>query len=212
MRAITIAITGASGSIYGFKALGFLLSEGYTVDLIFSETANKVISIELGLNLEFNSVQKNKKTIVEYLSESLPKGVNKLNAEKLNLWEVDNLAAKVASGSYRNEGMIIIPCSMGTIGRIANGTSEDLISRCADVCLKEKSKLVIVPRETPFNSIHLRNMLTISESGGMIVPAMPAFYHKPKSMDDLVNFVVGKTLDAFGVDNQLFTRWLEKNS
>ncbi|MDX1921382.1 MAG: flavin prenyltransferase UbiX [Candidatus Caenarcaniphilales bacterium] len=206
MKPITIAITGASGSIYGFRTLEFLLSQGYTVDLVFSETAIKVVQLELGLNLCVDSPTKNKQEIQTYLQN---KNIG-FDCKNLNIWSADNLAASVSSGSYQSEGMIIIPCSMGALGRIANGTSEDLVSRCADVCLKERKKLVIVPRETPFSNIHLENMLKLSKAGAILVPAMPAFYHSPQTIDDLVNFVVGKTLDVFGLDNELFKRWMSK--
>jgi 4-hydroxy-3-polyprenylbenzoate decarboxylase len=206
-KPITVAMTGASGSIYGLRLLEFLLTNDYLVDVILSETACKVAQIEADVVLDYNSPAQNKVSLSNYfLEKSLPQG----KLEKLKIWSSENLAAIVASGSYRSQGMIIIPSSMGAIGRIANGTSQDLIARCADVCLKERSKLVIVARETPFNLIHLQNMLTITQAGGVIVPAMPAFYHQPKTIDDLVNFVVGKTLDVFGVDNSLFQRWLSK--
>jgi flavin prenyltransferase len=199
---ITLAITGASGSIYGLKSLEFLLASNFSVELILSATALKVIKIELGLDLSSKNAEQ--KSSLEVYFKQVNADVSLSN---LNIWSVDNLAASISSGSYRNQGMIIIPCSMGAIGRIANGTSEDLIARSADVCLKERKKLVIVPRETPLNSIHLENMLKLSREGAHIVPAMPAFYNQPKSIDDLVSFVVGKAMDCFGVENQIFKRW-----
>lgn len=201
-KPITVAITGASGFIYGLRLLEFLLSQDFTVDLVLSKTAHKVAKLESSLNLVEEKQSENKKLILDNLN---------LNTNKnLNLWSENNLAASISSGSYRSQGMIIIPCSMGAIGRIANGISDDLIARCADVCLKEKNKLILVARETPLNTIHLQNMLNLSQLGAIILPAMPAFYHQPKTIDDLINFVVGKALDSFGIDHELFNRWMSK--
>ena len=211
-KPITVAITGASGSIYGIRLIEFLVSQGYLIDLILSQTACKVVQMEMGINFKYESPKENKENLISYL---VNQNSNSMSESKLKdlirTWSAENLAASVSSGSYRSQGMIIIPCSMGTVGRIANGISSDLISRCADVCLKERNKLIVVARETPFHAIHLQNMLTITQAGGVILPAMPAFYHEPKTIDDLVNFVVGKTLDIFGIDNDLFKRWMTKN-
>lgn len=148
-KPITIAITGASGSIYALRILEVLLSQNFFINLICSETAFKVAKLEL--NFDFACKENLKKHFGEFF-------------QNLNLCSASNLAAQVSSGSFPSQGMIIIPCSMGALGRIANGTSNDLIARSADVCLKEKLKLVMVLRETPFNSIHLQNMLTISQA------------------------------------------------
>ncbi len=125
----------------------------------------------------------------------------------LNLWSPENVAASISSGSYKTQGMIIAPCSMGTIANIAAGTSNNLIARAADVVLKERRKLVLLARETPLNTIHLRNMLTLSEMGAAVVPAAPGFYHKPQSIQDQINFVLGKALDVLGIENEMFLRW-----
>jgi flavin prenyltransferase len=204
---LTIAVTGASGSIYGIRLVEFLLANSFQVDLIFSETACKVVQLELGIGLIYDAPKQNKEALSLYFKN---KDLSKNAFDNLQIWSAENLAAGVSSGSYRSAGMIIIPCSMGTIGRIASGTSSDLIARCADVCLKERNKLVLVARETPLSIIHLRNMLTVSEAGAIIVPAMPAFYHNPTTIQELVNFVVGKTLDVFGIDNAMFARWMNK--
>ncbi len=211
-KPITVAITGASGSIYGIRLIEFLVSQGYLIDLILSQTACKVVQMEIGINFKYESPKENKENLISYLvnQNSNAKSESQLK-DLIRTWSAENLAASVSSGSYRSQGMIIIPCSMGTVGRIANGISSDLISRCADVCIKERNKLIVVARETPFHAIHLQNMLTITQAGGVILPAMPAFYHEPKTIDDLVNFVVGKTLDIFGIDNDLFKRWMTKN-
>ena len=198
---ITVAITGASGFIYGLRLLQFLLNENFLVDLILSKTAFKVSQLESNLNLPADNLIESKKQILNYL--------NLINNKSLNLWSESNLAASISSGSYRSQGMIIIPCSMGCLGRIANGISDDLITRSADVCLKERNKLILVARETPLNTSHLQNMLTLSQLGAIILPAMPAFYQQPKTINDLIDFVVGKTLDSFGIEHKLFNRWTD---
>ncbi|MDX1917796.1 MAG: flavin prenyltransferase UbiX [Candidatus Caenarcaniphilales bacterium] len=201
-QTITLAITGASGSIYGMHALKFLLEHDYQVDLVLSETARKVMQLELDLDVTDADAAQTRKSVLKHIEWADEQN-------KLRLWHPDNLAARVSSGSYRTSGMLIMPCSMGAVGRIASGTSQDLIARCADVCLKERFKLVLVVREMPFNLIHLQNMLTLAQAGAIIAPAMPAFYHRPKTMNELIGFVVGKALDVFGIDNQLFERWLQ---
>ncbi len=132
---------------------------------------------------------------------------NSASADNLTIWSPENVAASISSGSYKTQGMIIAPCSMGTIANIAAGTSNNLIARAADVVLKERRKLVLLARETPLNTIHLRNMLTLSEMGAVVVPAAPGFYHKPQSIQDQINFVLGKALDVLGIENEMFLRW-----
>ena len=129
------------------------------------------------------------------------------NNDSLSLWAADDITASIASGSYKSQGMIIAPCSMGTIANTAAGTSNNLITRAADVCLKERRRLVLVARETPLSSIHLANMLKLSEMGAVVLPAAPGFYQKPQTIDDMVQFVVGKTLDVFKIENNSFNRW-----
>lgn len=186
---IVLGITGASGAIYGMTILKFLLENNYRVDLVLSSNAPKVFEAELDCNIA---------TLLAMTK----------NKNNLQVWDHTNVAASISSGSYKTQGMIIAPCSMGTIGNIAAGTSNNLISRAADVCLKERRKLILVARETPLNSIHLRNMLTLSEAGAVVMPAAPGFYHKPQSIEDQVNFIVGKTLDVLGIDNESFNRWI----
>lgn len=204
-KPIILAITGASGSIYGIKLLEFLLANDYSVELIISDNAIKVIQVELGWNLDSSSSRKLKSSILSFLNLDYKKVF-------LNLWGLDNIAAAVSSGSYKTQGMIIAPCSMGTLANINAGTSNNLIARAADVCIKEKRRVVLVARETPLSSIHLRNMYELSQAGVTVLPAAPGFYHKPESIDELVNQIIGKTLDQFEIDNELFKRWTQSRN
>jgi len=199
---VVIGITGASGAIYGVNLVKFFLDNGRRIELIISDNAVKVFKLELKLALSSSSPQENKKNLLDFLGIS-----NESQKSLLDIWHQDNVAACVSSGSYKTQGMIIAPCSMGTIANIANGTSNNLIARAADVILKERRKLVLLAREAPFNTIHLRNMLSLSEMGAIVVPASPGFYHQPLTLQDQIDFVIGKTLDVFGVENELFKRW-----
>lgn len=192
-----VAITGASGSIYGLRLVDELLKKGGDVNLIISPSGFLVIEQELGLRLG-----KSKKEIEAGLKKYFKKSSGHLKYHPHN-----NLLSPLASGSSLKKDMIICPCSMGTLARIAAGISGNLIERTADVALKEKGRLIIVPRETPLNQIHLENMIKLCKMGVHIIPAMPAFYHKPKTIGDMVDFVVGKTLDAMGIENKLYKRW-----
>ncbi len=195
---ITVAITGASGTIYGQRTLQLLAESGVvkTINLILSATVPTVAQIELGVNLK----ELNQHKINEWLG--LPK-----DSTIIRYWRNENLAAKPASGSNKQIGMIIVPCSMGTLGAIASGAGTNLIHRSADVALKEGRKLVIVPRETPFNTIHLENMVRLANCGARILPASPSFYHKPKTIDDLVNHLVYRILDQFDIPHTNKTQW-----
>ena len=214
-KPIILAITGASGAQYGLSLLEFLLESNFKVDLIISENALTVAKLEMELDWTGLNAQELKFRLLNYLFiEKRNKAQNKLSEERieglkknLNLWQEENIAAAIASGSYRVGGMIISPCSMGTLAHIAMGTSHNLISRAADVMLKERKKLILVVRETPFSTIHLKNMLSLSEAGAVILPAIPAFYHKPQTIQDQIDFISGKTLDSFGIDSDLFKRW-----
>ncbi|WP_332630093.1 UbiX family flavin prenyltransferase [Halalkalibacter flavus] len=192
----TVGITGASGAIYGVRLVQQLLSESYKVHLILTEAAWRVFQEELLLNTE------ERDSVIQDLFGNY--------GGELHTHHLHDYGAPIASGSYQNDGMIIIPCSMGTLSGIAHGASGNLLERTADVMLKEGRKLVLVPRETPLNQLHLENMLRVSKVGAKILPAMPGFYHLPKTMDDLVNFLVGKALDSLGVEHELFTRWGEE--
>lgn len=203
---ITVAISGASGTVYGIRILQFLLENSYKVDFVISESASKVAKEEISLDLSLNPHLLKEQVLSYFTVQSN----NKINGAFLNVWAHNDISASISSGSYRSLGMIIVPASMGTIGAIACGTSDNLITRAADVCLKERKKLVLVPREMPFSSIHLENLLKLSKTGAIIAPACPGFYHNPKELTDVVDFVAGKVLDLFGIDHNLFKRWKEE--
>jgi flavin prenyltransferase len=196
---LTVAITGASGTIYAHRTLIQLAKSSAvkTINLIMSGTAGIVAQVETGTNALREPTQ-------EKLNEwiGLPP-----DSRLIRYWRLDNLAAKPASGSNKQAGMIIVPCSMGTLGAIASGAGTNLIHRAADVCLKEGRKLVIVPRETPFNAIHLENMLKLSHAGARILPASPGFYHKPASIEELVDHLVFRILDQFDIEHSRQTQW-----
>jgi len=195
---LTLAITGASGTIYARRTLQLLAQSGRveTINLIMSNVVPTVAQVELGVNLR----EPTEKKINEWLG--LPK-----NSKKIRLWRLDNLAAKPSSGSNKQAGMIIVPCSMGTLGAIASGAGTNLIHRAADVTLKEGRKLVVVPRETPFSRIHLENMLRLSQAGARILPASPGFYHKPQTIDDLIEHLCYRILDQFDIPHSSKSQW-----
>ncbi len=199
---IVLGMSGASGAVYGLRLLKFLLSNNYQVEFTLSANALIVIKEELGIEFELDDLSNSILTKLEL----------KEFTHNFRLHSVKNIAASISSGSYKTQGMIVAPCSMGTIANIAAGTSHNLISRAADVTLKERRKLILLVREAPYSTIHLRNMLSLSELGAVIVPASPGFYHNPKSIDDQINFVLGKALDVMGIDNSLFKRWQENNN
>lgn len=194
---LIVAITGASGTLYARRLLEVLLRVGQPVELIVSRNARLVAQQELDWQLPVEP-----KALARAVAESVGG-----SPELLRAHGDGNIAATIASGSYQVRGMVIVPCSMATVGGIANGISRNLIERAADVCLKERTPLVIVPRETPLSSIHLRNLLTLSEAGARILPAMPGYYHRPESIDDLVDHLVGKIMDQVGLPHALFQRW-----
>lgn len=195
---LTVAITGASGTIYAQRTLALLAVSGAveTINLIMSDTAATVAQVELGVNLKESSAEK----FNEWLG--LDSG-----SKLIRYWRLDNLAAKPSSGSNRQAGMIIVPCSMATLGSIASGAGTNLIHRAADVCLKEGRKLVLVPRETPYNAIHLENMLRLARAGARILPASPGFYHRPKTIDDLVEHLCFRILDQFDIPHSKKLQW-----
>jgi 4-hydroxy-3-polyprenylbenzoate decarboxylase len=179
-------MTGASGAIYGKRLLEVLRNKEIETHLVISKAAEKVIEHELETGKE--------------------------DLEKLatHAYGIEDLTAPIVSGSFKTDGMVIIPCSMKTLAGISHGYSDNLISRAADVTLKEKRKLVLVPRETPLNITHLRNMLNLAKQNAVILPAMPAYYHKPKNINSIVDHVVGKVLDILEIEHSLFKRWASK--
>lgn len=195
---ITVAITGASGTIYAYRTLQLLARSGVieTINLIMSGVAPVVAQVEMGANLRSPNAAK----INEWLG--LEKG-----SKTIRFWQLDNLAAKPSSGSNKQEGMIIVPCSMGTIGAIASGAGTNLIHRAADVTLKEGRRLVLVPREAPYNAIHLENMLRLARAGARILPASPGFYHRPASIEELVDHLCFRILDQFDIPHSKKTQW-----
>lgn len=189
MKKIVIGITGASGSIYAIRLIEELLKKEVFVHIICTENGKKVIKFETSID-------------IDEWGKDLKENYNHVKLEDIN-----DLFSGVASGSFKFDAMIILPCSMGTLAEISNGLAKNLLCRAADVTLKENRKLIIVPREAPLNAIHLENMLKLSKLGVSILPAMPGFYHKPESMLDLINFVVGKILDSLSIENTLFKKW-----
>lgn len=188
-----VGITGASGSIYGIRLTEVLLSLGYTVHLVISNAGWRVLKEEMDWEAS------NREEMLEQYFSTW--------SAQLVYHSFADIGATIASGSFRVKAMIIVPCSMGTLANIAGGMSANLMTRAADVVLKEERKLVIVPRETPLQAIHLENMLKLARMGVSIVPAMPAFYYRPKTLDDTVDFMVGKVLDILDIEHQLFERW-----
>ena len=195
---LTLAITGASGTIYAHRTLQLLAASRAvdTINFIMSGTAATVAQVEMGANLKDPDAAKINKWV------GLP-----AESKLIRVWRLDNFAAKPSSGSNKQAGMIIVPCSMGTIGAIASGAGTNLIHRAADVCLKEGRKLLLVPRETPYNAIHLENMLRLTNAGARILPASPGFYHRPKTIDDLVEHLCFRILDQFDIPHSKKNQW-----
>ena len=180
---LVVGISGASGVIYGLRTLEILHSMEIETHVVLSQWGEKNIEIETDKTIEY------------------------VRSLATTLYRNDSLAAPISSGSFLHGGMIIVPCSMKTLASIANGYDETLISRAAGVTLKESRLLVVVPRETPLSRIHLQNMLKLAEAGAVILPAMPGFYHKPTSLQDMIDHLVGKIIDQFKIRNNLSRRW-----
>jgi len=194
-----VAITGASGAVYARRLLRFLAERGEEIFLLVSDAGRIVLAEELGLEVR-GEVQADRMRILRGL-------LGREEYGGLVYLDCRDLRAGIASGSWRVEGMVVVPCSMGALGRMAQGVSSNLIERAADVMLKERRPLVLAPRETPLSCIHLENMLRLCRAGAYIVPCMPGFYHRPEGIEDLVDFVVGRLLDALGIEHELFPRW-----
>ena len=194
---LILGVSGASGLIYAVRALKFLLEADYAIELVASKSTYEVWQSEQNIQMPANPIKQE-----QFWRQQT--GVETNGKLRCHLW--GNIGANIASGSFRTLGMVVIPCSMSTVAKLAAGLSSDLLERSADVQLKEGRKLVIVPRETPFSLIHLRNLTTLAEAGARIVPAIPAWYHNPQTIEDLVDFVVARTLDQFDIDMPI-QRW-----
>jgi 4-hydroxy-3-polyprenylbenzoate decarboxylase len=196
-RSIAIAVTGASGAIYATRTIAALMEHGCHLELVISDYGRRLLRDELG---ETAAVDK----LLDYLASTYGPGVHN---GTYTIHSNKDLGAKIASGSQDCSAMVIVPCSMKTLAGVAHGLSRNLVERAADVMLKERRPLIVVPRETPMSLPKLRNMVLCAEAGAMIMPAMPAFYQMPKTLDDLADFMTGKILGALGYRHELYPSW-----
>lgn len=196
MRRVIVGITGASGSILGERLIRFLLEAGDEVHAVVSDNGAKVFEEELGIALGSSFPEVRKNFLKHYQ-----------NRKRLTLVPADDFTARISSGSVNIDAMVIAPCSMSTAASIASGVTLNLIHRAASVLLKEKRTLILVPRESPLSPVHLRNLLYLSEIGVHILPATTAFYHKPRTVEEMVDFTLGRVLDLLQVEHKLFKRW-----
>jgi flavin prenyltransferase len=193
----TIAITGASGALYAVRTVAALLEQGCELDLVVSDYGRRLLVDELGQEAAFDR-------LTAFLEQKYGTGVRNGRYDVLSNRD---LGATIASGSRPTRGMVIVPCSMKSLAGVANGLSRNLVERAADVMLKERKPLVLVPRETPMSLPQLRNMVRCAEAGAVVLPAMPGFYHLPTSLDDLADFLAGKILSALGLEQHLCADW-----
>ncbi|MFV0441567.1 MAG: UbiX family flavin prenyltransferase [Lachnospirales bacterium] len=185
MKKIIIGVTGASGSIIAINLINELIQLNNIVYLVATKEGEAVVEFETG------------KSLLEHFE----------NSEKVIICDNDDLFSPIASGSFYVDKMVVVPCTMNTLGQLANGITPNLLTRSADCIIKQKRDLIIVPRETPLSTIHLNNMLTLSKCNVTILPPSPAFYHHPKTLDDVINFVVGKILDSLQIENNVYKHW-----
>lgn len=197
-RPLILGVSGASGLIYAVRALKFLLAADYAIELVASKATYMVWQAEQNIRMPPEPIQQ---------EQFWRQQAGVLTGGKLTCHPWGDVGANIASGSFRTLGMLVMPCSMSTVAKLAGGLSSDLLERAADVQLKEGRKLVVVPRETPLSLIHLRNLTTLAEAGARIVPAIPAWYHNPQTIEDLVDFVVARALDQFDLDCVPLQRW-----
>lgn len=205
-KVVTIAVTGASGAPYFIQLLHRLLRSNVKVNLLLSSAAQEVMKTELNLELP-NTQNELKLFLLDYFSDSFISSEKHDHAAQLCIYGREEWTSPVASGSNPASAMVVCPCSMGTLSAIAHGASNNLIERAADVMLKERRQLILLTREMPLSSIHLENMLKLSRMGITIMPASPGFYQQPKTISDLVNFVVARILDHLNIDQSLIPRW-----
>ena len=196
-RTFAVAITGASGALYAMRTLSALLARECHLEIVVSDYGRRLLHDELG---DAAAIPRLREYLVEKYGETASKGTFEVLSNK-------DLGATIASGSHDCEAMVIVPCSMKTLAGVAHGLSRNLVERAADVMLKEKRRLVIVPREAPMSLPQLKNMVLCAEAGAMILPAMPAFYQMPKTLDDLADFMAGKILGALGFKHELYPAW-----
>lgn len=201
MGRYVIGITGASGAAYGRRVVQALLAQGHRVDLVVTGAGYQVLEWELGFRRSDGDAA------AEAFFRRGPDGDGPVQSGRLALHDNASLGADISSGTVPIDGAAIVPCSMDTVSAAATGRSENLLERVIDISLKEGRRLVLVPRETPLSRIHLRNLLTVAEAGAIVLPAMPGFYHRPGRVEDLVDFVAGKVLNALGLSHTLFTPW-----
>ncbi|MCX8251634.1 MAG: UbiX family flavin prenyltransferase [Dehalococcoidia bacterium] len=199
MANYVVGISGGSGAPYTRRVIEGLVEAGHDAKIVVTDAGRRVFEIELGIALTGDPAEDTR-----ILTDNLDLGAG---SGSIELFGQRNVAATIASGSYECEGMVVVPCSMGTLARIATGISSNLLERAADAALKERRHLILVPRETPLSLIHLRNMTAVTEAGAIVMPAMPGFYHLPESVDDLVDMIAGRVLDGLGVDSTLLRRW-----
>ena len=197
MRTVAVGITGASGAVYAARTVATLLERGCQVELVASEFGRRLLRDELGPEAAVERFE-------PYLAARYGEGVHN---GRLTLHTNKDVGATIASGSFECEGMVIVPCSMKTLSGVAHGASRNLIERAADVMLKEHRRLIIVPRETPMSLPQLRNLVLCAEAGAVVLPAMPAFYQQPETLDDLADFITGKILSALGFTHRLYPAW-----
>ncbi len=206
MKRYVLAITGASGSVIGIRVLGALLKIS-EVHLVISSQSFPIIRHETGVDWT-KTRGRGQGARTEKEAKDREQAIRRyFKTDRLFYYEDKNMAAPIASGSFLTDGMLVVPCSMKTLSGIASGYANNLIERTADVAIKEGRPLLLSPREMPFSAIHLENMLKLARLGVRIAPPVPAFYHQPDSLNDIIDFIAGKILDSFGVKNDLFKRW-----
>ncbi len=199
MAVYIVGVTGASGAIYAKHVLNGLLYAGHSVECVISSAGRRVMNIEENVDVS-GDIERDFGVLLRWCGAEEKR-------DNFTLFHEKDIAARIASGSYSSAGMVIVPCSGGTLGRIAQGMSGGLIERAADVCLKERRPLVLVPREAPINLVHIRNMAAATEAGAVILPASPGFYHHPRTIEDLVDMIAGRILSALKVDSALLKKW-----